>query len=99
MKMIKVLLAGGLMLAASATMAFPTTASTGGMRYYKTGVPAPAQYLVDSNVIKDYHHYHLHQPTDGYEWVHGNDNDYLLVSIKTGIVRSIENRPNIPPEK
>jgi hypothetical protein len=75
---------------------FPETAQSGGLRYYRTGNPVPAQYLAENNVIQNYHHYHLDKPTDGYEWVHGVDNDYLLVSTKSGILRRIEYRLNIP---
>jgi hypothetical protein len=77
---------------------FPESASHAGQIYYRTGQPVQPQYLVDSNVIKNYHHYHLDKPMDGYEWVHGIENEYLLVSIKSGILKRIEYRLNVPPE-
>jgi Ni/Co efflux regulator RcnB len=72
------------------------TSQGGGMRYYRTGSPVPAQYLAENNIIQNYHHYHLDKPIDGYEWVHGIENDYLLVSIKSGILRRVEYRLNVP---
>jgi len=71
---------------------------TGEGYYYRTGQPAPIEMLADSNVIKNYHHYHLYKPLDGYEWVRGNASEYLMVSTKTRIVNKIEYRPNIPAE-
>jgi hypothetical protein len=77
---------------------FPESATQAGLTYYRTGQAVQPQYLADSNVIKNYHHYHLDKPVDGYEWVHGVGNDYLLVSTKSGILKRIEERANIPPE-
>lgn len=79
-----------------AAMAFPSSSRHNGMIMYTTGQLVPNQYLADSNVIHNYHHYHLSAPTEGYMWVHGEDNDYLLVSVKSHILRRIETRPNIP---
>jgi Ni/Co efflux regulator RcnB len=77
---------------------FPETSRQSGEMMYRTGQPVPAQYLASDNVIQNYHHYHLDKPIDGYEWVHGVENDYLLVSTKSGILKRIEYRLNIPPE-
>lgn len=77
---------------------FPDSASQAGIRMYRTGQPVPAQYLAADNVIQNYHHYHLSKPADGYEWVHGVENEYLLVSIKSGILREVDTRPYIAPE-
>ncbi|GAB2591489.1 RcnB family protein [Dyella jejuensis] len=77
---------------------FPESASRAGVQLYHTGRPVPEQYMADGNVIQNYHHYHLDKPTDGYEWVHGTENEYLLVSTKTRILRRIDYRENIPPE-
>jgi hypothetical protein len=75
---------------------FPETASHAGQLMYRTGQPVAPQYLADSNIIQNYHHYHLDKPMDGYEWVHGVENEYLLVSTKSGILRRVEYRQNIP---
>ncbi|HUA81594.1 MAG TPA: RcnB family protein [Dyella sp.] len=79
-----------------AAMAFPSSSRHNGMIMYSTGRPVPDQYMADSNIIHNYHHYHLSQPTEGYIWVHGEDNDYLLVSEKSHILRRIETRPTMP---
>ncbi|GGA49972.1 RcnB family protein [Dyella nitratireducens] len=79
-----------------AAQSFPEMARHGGELLYHTGRPISDKYLADANVIHNYHHYHLDKPVDGYEWVHGEENDYLLVAVKTHIVRRIEYRLNIP---
>jgi hypothetical protein len=78
-----------------AAQAFPTRAGGAGEVLYRTGWAVPDKYLAAGNIIHNYHHYHLEKPTDGYVWVHGEDNDYLLISSKSHIVRRIENRPMI----
>ncbi|MBE1161386.1 RcnB family protein [Dyella acidiphila] len=87
-----------LLLVSSVALAgpFPSASRQNGMQMYRTGQPVPAQYMADNNVIHNYHHYHLDKPTDGYEWVHGVENEYLLISAKSGILRRIETRPSIP---
>jgi Ni/Co efflux regulator RcnB len=87
----------GLLMVSFAAWAgpFPETSTQPGMIMYRTGQPVPAQYLAQGNVIQNYHHYHLDKPIEGYEWVHGVENQYLLVSAKSGILRRIETRPNI----
>lgn len=95
----KVLLSGLIAMAfAGGAQAFPETASHAGEMMYHTGRPVPDQYMADSNVIQNYHHYHLDKPMDGYEWVHGVENEYLLVSITSHILKRIEYRLNVPPE-
>jgi hypothetical protein len=98
MKVYAKALLGCLLLVSFAASAapFPETSQSGGMRYYRTGQRVPDKYLVQNNVIQNYHHYHLDKPMDGYVWVHGEENDYLLVSAKSGILRRIESRLNVP---
>jgi Ni/Co efflux regulator RcnB len=72
------------------------TAQGGGIRFYHTGSVVPEQFFAPNNIIQNYHHYHLDKPIDGYEWVHGVENEYLLVSSTSRILRRIETRPNIP---
>jgi hypothetical protein len=55
-------------------------------------------YVKDENIVRDYHHYHLRKPQDGYEWVHYIADLYVLISVKTGVIEWMEQRPNIPPE-
>lgn len=100
MNMYARVLMAGLMLASVTAVAgpLPDAASHGGMVYYHTGHPVPDKYLADDHRIINYHHYHLDKPMDGYTWVHGEENEYLLVSTKTHILRRIEYRQNVPPE-
>jgi hypothetical protein len=37
----------------------------------------------------------LEKPLDGYVWLHGEDNDYLLVSLKSHIVKRIDTRSSL----
>jgi hypothetical protein len=93
-------LLAGLTLASFAAVAgpFPEIASHGGVIYYRTGQPVPAKYLADDRLIHNYHHYHLDKPMDGYEWVRGEENEYLLVSKTSSILKRVEYRENVPPE-
>jgi Ni/Co efflux regulator RcnB len=98
----------GLMLASLTAVAGPFQVNMSGESaefgkhqgkiYYHTGAMVPEKYLADDHAIANYHHYHLEKPQDGYVWVHGEENDYLLVSKTTHILRRIEFRENIPPE-
>ena len=78
--------------------AFPSASAQGHM-LYKSGDLTPAEYLDDSHAVHDYHFYHLRAPQDGYKWVHGYGNDYLLISTKSNVIRAIESRPNMPAGK
>lgn len=40
-------------------------------------------------VIRDYDEYRLRPPPRGYHWVRGDDGQYLLVAIATGIILDI----------
>jgi Ni/Co efflux regulator RcnB len=70
----------------------------GGMLYYSSGHQVPAYLLADDNVVVNYQHYHLDRPVSGYEWVHGLEGEYLLVSTRSAILRRIEYRPTVPAE-
>lgn len=65
---------------------------------YHTGQIAPSELFTDDNMINNYHHYHLTKPPSGYEWVRGDNDQYLLVSSASHIVNRVEYRPNVPPE-
>lgn len=86
------------MVLAGGAQAFPEAGRHNGMEMYRTGSRVQDQYMAPSNVIQNLHHYHLSKPPEGYIWVHGVDNEYLLVSVNTHVLRRIESRPNIPPE-
>jgi Ni/Co efflux regulator RcnB len=74
------------------------TSGRDGLLYYHTGQPVPAYMLADDNVVANYQRYHLDKPVPGYEWVHGIEGEYLLVSTKSAILRRIEYRPDVPVE-
>lgn len=40
-------------------------------------------------VVRDYRTYRLRQPPRGYHWVRGDDGQYLLVAVATGIIMDI----------
>ena len=53
---------------------------------WKKGNRLPPNYR--GHVVNNYSHYKLRQPPRGYHWVKVN-NDYMLISIATGIISSI----------
>ena len=40
-------------------------------------------------VVSDYGHYRLRRPPYGYHWVRGDDNNFLLVAVATGVIMDI----------
>ena len=56
---------------------------------YQRGHRAPARFLGSSRMVSDYERYHLHRPPHGYHWVRGDDNDFLLVAVTSGIISDI----------
>ncbi len=40
-------------------------------------------------VVNDYDRYHLRHPPRGYHWVRGDDNNFLLVAVATGVIMDI----------
>ena len=53
---------------------------------WKRGSRLPQSYR--GHVVNNYSHYKLRKPPRGYHWVKVN-NDYMLISIATGIISSI----------
>jgi Ni/Co efflux regulator RcnB len=98
MKIFRPLLFALLLSSSLHVAAFPSASAQGHM-LYKSGDVTPPEYLDDSHAIHNYHFYHLRAPEDGYRWIHGFSNDYLLISTKTNIIRAIETRPNLPVGK
>ena len=86
-------------LAVSAQM-YDTSTSGGPsvVTRYRVGQTATSDIFAPDNAIKNYHHYHLDKPQDGYEWVHGNNGDCLMISSTSHRITRIVNRPNISPE-
>lgn len=53
---------------------------------WSRGHALPSSYR--HNVVRDYHRYHLRTPPRGYQWVRA-DNDYVMISIATGLISSL----------
>lgn len=53
---------------------------------WSRGHALPSNYR--RNVVRDYNRYHLRTPPRGYHWVRA-DNDYVLVSITSGIISAL----------
>ncbi len=49
------------------------------------GERVPVQYRSHQYVVKDWRGHHLQRPVSGHQWVHV-DNNYLLISVATGLV-------------
>ena len=47
------------------------------------------RYYGPTYVVRDYRTYRLRPPPRGYHWVRGDDGQYLLVAIATGIILDI----------
>ncbi|MEW9572604.1 RcnB family protein [Rhodanobacter sp. Si-c] len=90
----------GLLFISLGVVSLGVAAQSHNMRYisYVVGQKVPDQMLADDNVIKNYSHYHVSKPQDGYEWIHGNEGNILLVSVKSHIISKTQYRPNVVPE-
>jgi len=55
-------------------------------QYWTRGRELPRSYR--SHVVRDYGRYHLRRPPRGHQWVRVG-NDYLLISIASGVIASI----------
>lgn len=53
---------------------------------WSRGHALPSNYR--RNVVRDYGRYHLKTPPRGYQWVRA-DNDYVMVSIASGIISAL----------
>lgn len=83
---------------AQMSLAHPARAQTGGAVIFNVNQQVPEVMLSESNTVKNYKHYHVRKPLDGYVWVHDGDSYVLLVSKSSRIVKWSEYRPNISPE-
>ncbi|YBV95591.1 RcnB family protein [Phyllobacteriaceae bacterium JZ32] len=54
--------------------------------HWTRGRELPRSYR--RHVVRDYGRYHLRKPPRGHQWVRV-DNDYLLISIASGVISSI----------
>lgn len=57
--------------------------------WYKRGGYIPVEYRDRRYVVEDWQVYHLRQPPYGYRYVRGDDGQFLLVAIATGIITDI----------
>jgi Ni/Co efflux regulator RcnB len=57
--------------------------------WYKRGGYVPAEYRDRRYVVDDWQVYHLRQPPYGYRYVRGDDGQFLLVAIATGVIADI----------
>ena len=98
---LKIALACLLLVPLGASAQMDATSTSGGpstVTRYRVGQTATSEMLAPDNAIKNHHHYHLDTPRDGYEWIHGNNGDCLLISSTSHRITEIVNRPNIVPE-
>ncbi len=58
---------------------------------YHQGQKAPDRLRTNDRVVaqSEYTTHHLRTPPRGYHWVRGDNNDYVLVAITSGIISQI----------
>jgi Ni/Co efflux regulator RcnB len=98
---LKIALACLLLVPLAVSAQIDDTSTSGGpsvVTRYRIGQNATSDMLAPGNAIKNNHHYHLEKPRDGYEWIHGNNGDCLLISSTSHRIVEIVARPNITPE-
>ncbi|OOG64915.1 hypothetical protein B0E46_05860 [Rhodanobacter sp. B04] len=57
--------------------------------WYKRGGYVPVEYRDRRYVVDDWRVYHLRQPPYGYHYVRGDDGQFLLVAVATGVIADI----------
>jgi Ni/Co efflux regulator RcnB len=57
--------------------------------WYKRGGYVPVEYRDRRYVVEDWQVYHLRQPPYGYRYVRGDDGQFLLVAIASGVIADI----------
>lgn len=57
--------------------------------WYKRGGYVPVEYRDRRYVVDDWQVYHLRQPPYGYRYVRGDDGQFLLVAIASGVIADI----------
>lgn len=57
--------------------------------WYRRGGRVPSEYRRGSYVVNDWQREHLSRPRRGYHWVRGDNGDFLLVAISTGVILNI----------
>lgn len=57
--------------------------------WYRRGGYVPVQYRETQYVVSDWRGERLREPPRGYRWVRGDDNQFLLVAIASGVIADI----------
>ncbi|RDS82031.1 hypothetical protein DWU99_15170 [Dyella psychrodurans] len=55
-------------------------------KHYGRGDRLPERYRGPDYYVDDYERYHLYAPRPGYRWVRGDDGQFVLVAVATGII-------------
>lgn len=55
-------------------------------KHYRRGEYLPERYRVREYYVDDYERYHLYAPPRGYVWVHGDEGQFVLVAVATGLI-------------
>jgi Ni/Co efflux regulator RcnB len=55
-------------------------------KHYRRGDYLPERYRVREYYVEDYPRYHLYAPPPGYVWVRGDEGNFVLVAIATGLI-------------
>lgn len=67
----------------------PRVSYAGAPRYYYVGDRLPHEYWRGMRVVSDWPAYSLQQPPYGYQWVHADSGEFILVALATGIIASL----------
>jgi Ni/Co efflux regulator RcnB len=57
--------------------------------WYRRGGYVPVQYRETRYVVNDWRSERLREPPRGYRWIRGDDNQFLLVAITSGVIADI----------
>ncbi len=60
----------------------------GAHQRWSRGQYLPSNYRSHDRYV-DYRRYHLRQPPRGYGWVRGDNGDYLMIALASGLIASI----------
>ena len=55
-------------------------------KHYHRGDYLPERYRMREYYVEDYPRYHLYAPPPGYVWVRGDEGQYVLVAMATGLI-------------
>lgn len=55
-------------------------------KHYRRGEYLPERYRVREYYVDDYARYHLYAPPPGHRWIRGDDGEFVLVAIATGLI-------------